>query len=69
MILFFFFVSQLTSIPFCVLDQPHPKVIHWFALTGFIISLLAILKAAFFTARSPSLADDGERAPLIAGSD
>jgi len=50
-------------------NQPHPKVIHWFALTGFIISLLAILKAAFFTARSPSLTDDGERAPLIAGSD
>lgn len=52
------------------INQPHPKVIKWFALASFIISLLAIVKTAFYTARSPSLIDDGgERAPLIAGSD
>jgi len=50
-------------------NQPHPKLIHWFALAGFIVSLLAIVKAVFYTARSPALTDDGERAPLIAGSD
>jgi len=49
--------------------QQHPRVIHWFALGGFIVSLLAIVKAVFYTARNPSLTgDDGERAPLIAGS-
>lgn len=50
--------------------QQHPKIIHWFALGGFVVSLLAIVKAVFYTARNPSLVgDDGERAPLIAGSD
>jgi hypothetical protein len=50
-------------------DQPHPRLIHWFALAGFIVSLLAIVKALFYTARNPSLvSDDGERAPLIAGN-
>ncbi|KAK9895866.1 hypothetical protein P389DRAFT_170682 [Cystobasidium minutum MCA 4210] len=52
------------------INQPHPRLIHWFALAGFIVSLLAIVKALFYTARNPSLTgDDGERAPLIAGSD
>merc|ERR1712093_269398 len=49
--------------------QHHPRIIHWFALASFIVSLLAIVKAVVFTARNPSLtSDDGERAPLIAGS-
>ncbi|KAL7008292.1 hypothetical protein EMMF5_002021 [Cystobasidiomycetes sp. EMM_F5] len=51
-------------------NQTHPKTIHWVALAAFIVSLLAIVKAVFYTARNPSLVgDDGERAPLIAGSD
>lgn len=46
------------------------KLLHWFALGSFIVSVLAILKAVVFTARNPGLTgDDGERAPLIAGRD
>jgi hypothetical protein len=53
-------------------EQRKPDVIHWFALAGFIISVLAILKALFFTVRkgrSSILAGDEERAPLVSGSD
>jgi len=48
--------------------QQQIPVIHWFALGAAIVSILAVLKALIFGVRSPLVASDNERAPLISNS-
>lgn len=47
--------------------QRHPATIHWVALGAFIVSLLAVAKAAFTAFRGRSVLEDNERAPLLSG--
>jgi len=51
--------------------QRHSAFIHWFALGAFIVSLGAVLKAAFTLYRAPSgsLLTDTERAPLLSAAE
>jgi hypothetical protein len=49
--------------------QRYPEFIHWFALGSFIVSVFAVLKAAytFYAGGRGGLLTDPERAPLISG--
>lgn len=47
--------------------QTRPESIHWFAFATFLVTLLAILKALYFSARGGGIRLlDSEQAPLIA---
>jgi len=52
--------------------QHHPAFIHYFALGAFIVSIIAVVKAAYsaYAGRSSGgLLTDPERAPLVGGTD